>query len=46
MLTFLGIFVIIVGIATLIIKPLFKGNGLLSWFNTKRSLQIILVGIY
>ncbi|MAU27258.1 MAG: hypothetical protein CMH48_10015 [Muricauda sp.] len=45
MLTFLGIFVIIVGIVTLIIKPLFKNNGLLSWFNTKRSLQIILVGI-
>ena len=45
MLTFLGIFVIIVGIVTLIIKPLFKNNGLLSWFNTKRSLQTILVGI-
>lgn len=45
MLTFLGIFIIIVGIITLIAKPIFKNSNLLSWFNQRRSIQIIFVGI-
>ncbi|MEX0275044.1 MAG: hypothetical protein AB3N16_11775 [Flavobacteriaceae bacterium] len=45
MLTFLGIFVIVFGLATLIIKPFFKNSSLLGWFTIKRSLQIVLLGI-
>jgi regulator of protease activity HflC (stomatin/prohibitin superfamily) len=45
MLTFLGILVIIIGVITLLIKPIFKNSSLLKWFDTKRSLQIIGVGI-
>ena len=45
MLTFLGILVIIVGLTTLLIKPLFKNASFLKWFNTKRSLQITMIGL-
>ena len=45
MLTFLGILVIIIGVSTLLLKPIFKSANLLKWFNTKRSLQIIGIGI-
>lgn len=45
MLTFLGVLVIVFGLATLLLKPLFKNSNLLKWFNPRRSLQIVLVGI-
>ena len=45
MLTFLGILVIIVGLTTLLIKPIFKNASFLKWFNTKRSLQITMIGL-
>lgn len=45
MLTYLGILIIILGVITLILKPIFKDNTLLTWFGKKRSLQIIVVGI-
>nr|WP_299174574.1 cell envelope integrity protein TolA [uncultured Allomuricauda sp.] len=45
MLTLFGILIILFGIVTLVTKPLFKTSALLQWFTTRRSLQIILVGI-
>mgnify|MGYP005991808327 FL=1 len=45
MLTTLGILLIIVGIITLILKPLLKPNKLIDWFTKKRSFQITLLGI-
>lgn len=45
MLTLFGILIILLGIVTLITKPLFKTSKLLQWFTPKRSLQIIGVGI-
>ncbi len=45
MLTFLGIIVILVGVLSLLLKPLFKNASILNWFNTKRSVQIIVIGV-
>lgn len=45
MLTFLGILVIIIGVSTLLLKPIFKSANLLKWFDTRKSLQIIGIGI-
>ena len=45
MLTFLGVLVIIVGVVTLLLKPIFKNLSLLAWFDTKKSVRIIIVGI-
>ncbi|MCL6272645.1 cell envelope integrity protein TolA [Muricauda sp. 2012CJ35-5] len=45
MLITLGILIILLGIVTLVAKPIFKTSKLLQWFNPKRSLQIIGVGI-
>ena len=45
MLTFLGILIIIIGIVTLILKPLIKNNKAIEWFTKKRSIQFIGVGI-
>ncbi|MEE9407057.1 MAG: hypothetical protein V3V28_03165 [Polaribacter sp.] len=45
MLIFIGIILIVVGIATLILKTIFKDNASLTWFNTKRSIQITVLGI-
>lgn len=45
MLTTLGILLIIIGIITLILKPLLKPNKLIDWFTKKRSFQITLLGI-
>ncbi|MGX1929600.1 hypothetical protein [Flagellimonas sp. 2504JD4-2] len=45
MLTLFGILIILLGIVTLVTKPIFKNSGLLQWFTPKRSLQIIGVGI-
>lgn len=45
MLTFIGILIILIGLLSLIAKPIFKNIQLLNWFNTKRSFQIILLGL-
>ncbi|NJB37428.1 SPFH domain-containing protein [Croceivirga sp. JEA036] len=45
MLTFLGILVIVFGLGTLLAKALFKNVAALNWFTTKRSLQIVLIGL-
>ncbi len=45
MLTLFGILIILLGIVTLITKPIFKQNKLLLWFTPRRSLQIIGIGI-
>ncbi|UII78803.1 SPFH domain-containing protein [Flagellimonas sp. CMM7] len=45
MITLFGILIILLGIVTLVTKPLFKTAKLLQWFSTKRSLQIIGVGV-
>ncbi|OQD41970.1 cell envelope integrity protein TolA [Croceivirga radicis] len=45
MLTFLGILVIVFGLGTLIAKTLFKNLTTLNWFTTRKSLQIVLVGL-
>ncbi len=44
MFTFIGIFMILVGISLFIIKPFFKESKFLTWSNTKTNLQILLVG--
>ena len=33
-----------IGLVSLMAKPIFKNNRLFDWFNTKKSLQIILLG--
>ncbi len=45
MITLFGILIILLGIVTLVTKPLFNNAKLLQWFSTKRSLQIIGMGI-
>ena len=45
MLTFLGILVIVFGLGTLIAKTLFKNLTTLNWFTSRKSLQIVLVGL-
>lgn len=45
MLTFIGILLIIVGIATLILKLFLKENKILNWFTTKKSLMALVVGL-
>ena len=45
MLTLFGILIILLGIVTLVTKPIFRTSKLLQWFTPKRSLQIIGVGI-
>lgn len=45
MITSFGILIILLGIVTLVTKPLFKNAKLLQWFSAKRSLQIIGIGI-
>lgn len=45
MLTFIGIFIIIIGILSLILRPIIKTNKIINWFNKKRSYQFIIVGI-
>ena len=45
MLTFLGVLVIVFGLATLVLKPIFKNSNLLKWFTARKSLQIVLIGI-
>lgn len=45
MITLFGILIILLGIVTLVTKPLFKTAKLLQWFSPKRSLQIIGVGV-
>jgi hypothetical protein len=46
MITFLGTVFIIIGIATIILKPLFKEHVFLSWFNKRKSIQIIVLGFF
>ncbi|WP_420400450.1 cell envelope integrity protein TolA [Flagellimonas sp.] len=45
MLTLFGILIILLGIVTLVTKPIFKTSKLLQWFTPRRSLQIIGIGI-
>ncbi|WP_396591964.1 hypothetical protein [Allomuricauda sp. R78024] len=45
MITLFGILIILLGIVTLVTKPLFKNAKLLQWFSPKRSVQIIGIGI-
>ena len=45
MLTFLGVLVIVFGLLTLLLKPLFKSSNFFQRFSSKRSLQIVVVGI-
>jgi len=45
MLTFLGIFIIIIGISSLILKPLLRENKITNWFSKKRSTQFIITGL-
>ncbi len=45
MITLFGILIIVLGIVTLITKPIFKNARILQWFTPRRSLQIIGLGI-
>lgn len=45
MITYIGILIIIVGLASLLAKPIFKNSKLFAWFDQKRSLQLILLGL-
>lgn len=45
MITLFGILIILLGIVTLVTKPLFKTSKLMQWFSLKRSLQIISIGV-
>ncbi|SDY04349.1 SPFH domain / Band 7 family protein [Lutibacter oricola] len=44
MLTTIGILLLLTGLLTLILKPIFKNFQPLNWFTIKRSLQIIALG--
>ena len=45
MLTFIGILLIVAGIITIALKAIFGNHQKLQWINTKRSFQIIFIGI-
>ena len=45
MLTTLGILLIIIGLLSLILKPLLKPSKLTDWFTKKRSFQITILGV-
>lgn len=45
MLTFIGALVLIIGILSLILKPILKNFKLMNWFTQKRSIQFIVIGI-
>ena len=45
MLTTIGILLIIIGLTTLVLKPLLTTSKLLDWFTKKRSFQATLLGI-
>lgn len=45
MLTLFGILIILLGVVTLVTKPIFKNSRFLQWFTAKRSLQIVGLGI-
>ena len=45
MLTIIGILFIVAGVATQILKIIFKDNNNLNWFHKKRSIQIVALGI-
>ncbi|EAQ99979.1 SPFH domain-containing protein [Maribacter sp. HTCC2170] len=45
MITYIGILIVLVGLVSLLAKPIFKNSNILNWFNQKRSLQLILVGL-
>ncbi len=46
MLLFIGISIIVIGILSLVLKPFLPSIKLLNWFNPKKSIQIIAVGIF
>lgn len=45
MITFFGILIILFGLITLILNPILKNNTFFQRFTTRRSIQILLVGI-
>ena len=45
MITYLGILIIIVGLVSLLAKPILKNNRFLEWFNYRRSLQLVVLGL-
>ncbi|CAL2086255.1 hypothetical protein [Tenacibaculum sp. 190524A02b] len=45
MLTFIGVLLIITGIATLFTNTILKDNKYLKWFTTAKSIQITIIGI-
>ncbi len=46
MLTFLGVLLVIIGIATLILKSALKTNKFLGWFTTQKSIFAIVLGLF
>jgi len=44
MITFLGTLLIMIGIVTLILKPILKDNKIAAWFDKKKSIQMIILG--
>ena len=45
MITTLGILIILFGLTTLLLNPILKNKTFFQRFNTKRSIQILFVGI-
>lgn len=45
MFTALGIIVVILSLVAFFLKSIFKENKILNWFDTKRTIQIVLFGI-
>lgn len=45
MLTFIGIIISSIGLVTLIAKPFLPNMNILKWFQPKRSIQFILIGV-
>lgn len=46
MITFLGTLLIIIGITSIILKPILKENKILAWFDKKKSIRIGVLGIF
>ncbi len=45
MILYIGLLIALIGVATLILKPILNTNTLLNRFSLKRSLQVILAGV-
>ena len=46
MLTFIGITLVVIGVATFILKKVYTSNTKFNIPNTKRSFQIIVLGVF